>query len=402
MSQISVHHRLIKDLPFEKSPLGRKPKDLTRRRREARRLSELMACTPNFSFVRLGDMQLTMLLGHQLGLKGPVEETHETVSGVSAHGNVGLSMVYAERMWESFERATYVDYCDRMWPNTHLLPRLHLSRSNVLHRNPDPETSYIFLTWMEHEFREYCEDRCIGMVGAEVRLLEQLLKDPEYRSASRGIWPSSATWHFFQPRDDGSNLDDNLDATAEDLRHWIRATGVDTVFVSLGGAAKILCVELASELGVRMFDFGALLRGLTYSRSPGNRSCRGSHLPFLFKLPFELWCTALEIAYPQLSDQQLLAKLHAQLILELQMKELGWTHASWEFDFSAANIRNFRDAHRRYRSRYSSKFHGSTGVQQERARFLEFCGQHSLTVEGRLFRGIALTKKRLSNALINW
>jgi cytidylate kinase len=46
--------------------------------------------------------------------------------------------------------------------------------------------------------------------------------------------------------------------------------GVDTVFLSLGGAAKILCFELAKELDVRMFDFGAMLRALTFSGSPGN------------------------------------------------------------------------------------------------------------------------------------
>jgi len=88
---------------------------------------------------------------------------------------------------------------------------------------------------------------------------------------------------------------------------------------------------------------------------------------------------------PNLSATELLAKVHGQLLLEVLKKEVGWTFASWEFDFSAENVAAFHKAFKEYRGRYSKLFNVSPATKMERAGFLHFCGTHGLTLEGRLF-----------------
>jgi hypothetical protein len=344
-----------------------------------------MADTPGFSFVRLGDGDLILLLAWQEGRSGTLDREGPQIGGAAARQNRAISLRHAERLHRAIERASYVDFYDRIWPNSELLPRLHLSRPAGSYRNPDAETSVIIMTWLEFEFKEYCRGQRIGIMGAEAGLLQELMRDPSFHDASRQYWPVDSEIHILRPRDDGRNLDNNLDLVADDLRQWIRAKRLDTVFLSLGAAAKILCVELADELGVSFFDFGAMLRALTYSGSPGNLAFRGTHLPFLFRVPFVTWCKAMERVWPDLKPQEKLAKVHAQLILEVQEKEVGWTHASWEYDFSKENVAHFKESFREYKRRYRHLFNHSAITRKERADFLHFCGTHKLTWEGRLF-----------------
>jgi len=93
----------------------------------------------------------------------------------------------------------------------------------------------------------------------------------------------------------------------------------------------------------------------------------------------------LEKAMPNLAPAELLAKAHGQLLLELMEKQVGWTCASWEFDFSPANVSAFRRAFKEYRQRYGKLFNSSSATKTERAGFLHFCGIHGLTREGCLF-----------------
>ena len=153
-------------------------------------------------------------------------------------------------------------------------------------------------------------------------------------------------------RDDGRKLDANLDLVKEDLRKFVKENQLDTLFLSLGGGAKILGYELSRELRICCFDFGAMTRALTYSGCDGNRFARSTHSPFLFRIPFETHMDALEKAFPNLAPAELLAKAHGQLLLEVMKKEVGWTFASWEFDFSRENVSAFRRAFKAYRKRY--------------------------------------------------
>jgi len=138
-------------------------------------------------------------------------------------------------------------------------------------------------------------------------------------------------------------------------------------------------------LGICCFDFGAMLRALTYSGCDGNRTARSPHSPFLFRIPFGVYMDALEKAMPNFTPAQLLAKAHGQLLLEVMKKEIGWTFVSWEFDFSRENACAFRTAFQEYRKRYRKLFDASSATKMERAGFLHFCGTHRLTLGGRAF-----------------
>jgi hypothetical protein len=128
-----------------------------------------------------------------------------------------------------------------------------------------------------------------------------------------------------------------------------------------------------------------MLRVLTYSGSDGNRMARATHSPFLFRIPFGIYMDALEKAMPRLAPVELLAKAHAQLLLELVKKEVGWTFTSQEYDFSLENVSNFHRAFKEYKKRYKKLFAVSALTKKERADFLHFCGTHGLTLEGRRF-----------------
>ena len=93
----------------------------------------------------------------------------------------------------------------------------------------------------------------------------------------------------------------------------------------------------------------------------------------------------LEKAMPNLTPAELLAKAHGQLLLEVMKREVGWTFASWEFDFSRGNVSAFRKAFKEYKKRYKKLFTMSQATKTERSGFLHFCGTHGLTREGRLF-----------------
>jgi len=208
---------------------------------------------------------------------------------------------------------------------------------------------------------------------------------PEFRRAAADYWPEKAYIFYHQVRDDGRKLDANLDLVKEDLRGFVKEHRLDTLFLSLGGGAKILAYELSRELGICCFDFGAMSRALTYSGCDGNRTARSTHSPFLFRIPYGVYMNVLEQAMPNLTPAQLLAKAHGQLLLEVVKKEIGWTFVSSDFDFNRENLSNFRNAFKEYRRRYKKLFGLSPLTKKERTGFLHFCGTHRLTLEGRAF-----------------
>ena len=381
--------------PASGSAFGRKDDGHHARLAQAKLLSEQMRSRRPFCFLRMGDMELRYLLAKQDNRLDGVDPGIGPISGTRAYGNPGLSAQHAERLRRAYEEADYVDFHEQNWPNEHLLPRLDLRRAPGSCRNPTKETSLVFLTWTEKEFKQYCRDRRIGFAAAEARLLELLSQTPEFRQAAADYWPDRAQIFYHQVRNDGRDLDANLDVIKEDLRGFANEHRLDTIFLSLGGGAKMLAYELSRELGICCFDFGAMIRALTYSGSDGNRAARSTHSPFLFRIPFDTYMTALERAFPDLTSAELLAKAHGQLLLELMRKEVGWTSVSWDFDFNQQNLSAFRDAFRAYRKRYRKLFRSSSATKMERAGFLHFCGTHRLTIEGRLFLFVFRVKTSL-------
>ena len=367
------------------SVFGKKEDGYGARIGEAKLLSNLMRARRPFCFLRMGDMELAYLLAEQEQGLDRIEFADGPRSGTQGYTNPGLSAKHARRLRRAYERADYVDFHEGNWPNEHLVSRLILERPPGSRRNPTKEASLVFLTWTEKEFKEYCKYRRIGFAGAEARLLELLSQTPEFKLGAADYWPEEAEIFYHQVRNDGRDLDANLDLVKEDLRQFVEAHAVDTLFLSLGGGAKILGYELSRELGICCFDFGAMLRALTYSGCDGNRMARSAHSPFLFRIPFGVYMEALGKAFPNLTPAEVLAKAHGQLLLELLKKEIGWTSVSWEFDFSRENMSAFREGFQEYRRRYRKLFRASSATRMERAGFLHFCGTHRLTWEGRLF-----------------
>lgn len=358
------------------------------RHEEAVRLSCLMQAHRPFCFLRMGDVELKYLLtfqAEQIHELDPSEYSDGNLSGTQGVGNPGLGPRHAERLWNVYEQADYVDFHERNWPNEYLVPELKLVQKAGASHNPDKSTSCIFLTWVEREFKSYCQGRRVGFAGAEAKLLEILSKTEEFHTAAKDYWPTQADIFFHQARNDGRDLDANLDLVKEDLRSFVTENKIDTLFISLGGGAKIIGYELSRELGICCFDFGAMTRALTYSGCDGNRYARSPHSPFLYRISFGAYMDALEEAFPKLSPAQLLAKAHGQLILEVMKKDVGWTYASWEYDFSDINVSAFRSSYKVYNARYRNLFSANADTKKERAGFLHFCGIHSLTLEGRLF-----------------
>jgi len=371
--------------PPSGSPFGKKQDGYDARLAQAKLLSQLMSRRRPFCFLRMGDMELAYMLAQQEQRLEGIDFRDGPTSGTQAYTNPGLSADHAERLRTAYEEADYVDFHEGNWPNEHLVSKLTLKRAPDSHRNATKETSLVFFTWTEREFKQYCSDRRIGFAGAEARLLELLSQTPAFARAAAAYWPENAEVFYHQVRNDGRNLDANLDMVKQDLRQFVKVHEIDTLFLSLGGGAKILGYELSREVGICCFDFGAMIRALTYSGCDGNRMTRSPHSPFLFRIPFGIYMEALEKAMPNLAPAELLAKAHGQLLLELMRKEIGWTSVSWEFDFSEENLSAFRDAFQEYRKRYRKLFRSSSATKMERAGFLHFCGTHKLTLEGELF-----------------
>jgi hypothetical protein len=383
---MTFYEELLRSCPPPSGgPFGKKQDGYDARLVQAKLLSQLMRRRRPFCFLRMGDMELAYLLAQQQQRLDGIDFRDGPTSGTQAYTNPGLSADHAERLRTAYEEADYVDFHEGNWPNEHLVLKLTLKRAPDSHRNATKETSLVFLTWTEREFKEYCSRRRIGFAGAEARLLELLSQTPVFARAAAAYWPESAEVFYHQVRNDGRDLDANLDLVKQDLRQFVKAHEIDTLFLSLGGGAKILGYELSRELGICCFDFGAMIRALTYSGCDGNRAARSPHSPFLFRIPFSVYMEALERAFPNLTPAEVLAKAHGQLLLELMKKEIGWTSVSSEFDFSGENLAGFRGAFRNYRQRYGKLFSLSSETKAERAGFLHFCGTHKLTLEGRVF-----------------
>jgi len=371
--------------PVSGRPFGKKQDGYETRVSQAMLLSELMRNRRPFCFLRMGDMELAYLLAQQEHRLDAVDFRDGPTSGTRAYTNPGLSADYAERLRTAYQEADYVDFHEGNWPNEHLVSKLTLNRAPDSHRNATKEASLVFLTWTEREFKQYCSDRRIGFAGAEARLLKLLSQTAWFARAAAAYWPERAEIFYHQARNDGRELHANLDMVKEDLRRFVTAHEIDTLFLSLGGGAKIIAYELSRELGICCVDFGAMTRALTYSGCDGNRMTRSPHSPFLFRIPFGIYMDALEEAMPNLAPAELLAKAHGQLLLELMKKEVGWTSVSWEFDFGEENVSAFRTAFQEYLRRYRKLFRLSSATKTERAGFLHFCGSHKLTLEGELF-----------------
>jgi hypothetical protein len=238
---------------------------------------------------------------------------------------------------------------------------------------------------MESYFKDFCKKRRVLFCGSEAPILDYISRDKEFIRRGEAYWHEGINAYFLRPRNNGKNISSSFEEIKCDIVNEIVKNKIEVIFLSLGGAAKILCVELAEEYNVIAVDFGAMMRSLTFSGSDGNMAARSTHTVFLFRISFDLYMDAIEKVFPDLRAQDVLAKSHAQLLLELQKKEVGWTHAWCELDMSMENREIFIDGYRKYCSRYKSIFNRNIECKRERLEFLHFCGKHNLTTRGKLF-----------------
>ena len=360
-------------------PVG--PKIVSEERRaEALRLQRLLEANEAFSFIRVGDFEFALLEDG----KDPVGNGAAwDIAGTEPRGSTGLDGRHCEDLIDAIRQADFVDFLDLNWPENFepLLRYRSLAKATC----SSYRASYILGTWVEHHFKSYCQGRRVLFCGAEAPILENLCKDLEYLNDAKEFFEPGEGTFFLRPRKDGRNLANNLDGIREDIIDCVRENQIDTVFLSLGAGAKILCVNLARELGIHAIDFGAFMRALCYSGSDGNRAARSTHSVFLFRVPFFTYMMAVEKAFPNLMPSELLAKAHAQLLIEIQQKEIGWSHDSFEYNFCNEHRKKFEKAHRAYRRKYQRFFRSSPPAKKERFGFMHFCGKNELTLEGRIF-----------------
>lgn len=382
-----------------------RPTNVAIRQSECRRISELMSAERPFSFLRLGDMELMFLIACQNNVPvywaSAAESEAGRVSSSLAFGHPGLKPGQAARLQAAYENCSYLDFHDGWLTNQREFPKWRFERSASLHRNPGPEASQLFFDWLRFEFRSYVAGRRCLLAGAEAGILRELWRDPEYRLAAKDYWPEDASV-IFHP--EVRRVGEHLDAIKADLSAAIRANKIDAAFISLGGASKILCYELANEEGICAFDFGSLMRGLTYSGSDGHNFFRTTHYPFYFRVPFGVFMKALQRSAPHLRADQLLAKAHAQLALELIRKEEGWSYASeWSgvdcLDLGAENRTNFWAAYEIYCREFRHLGQQSDGAAAQVQEFAAWRKHLGLGLDGKIHRAVFDAKVAARRAL---
>jgi hypothetical protein len=356
----------------------------------AKVLTDLMEANSKFSFLRLGDGELGFLL-HMQGSERDYARRDLGPSCEIAHGNPALTAKDYVRLLRSFECCSVIDLHSQLTYNAEHLGRLRWDRSSSTIGTASSGRTALLFTWVHHELRTYVSRHRSVFCGAEASLLRELLTDVEFRQAAAPYLPADSAIHFLQPRHDGVRVSEDLDDIKSDLAALVREQQIDTIFVSLGGGAKILCHELAEELGIRAIDFGSALRALTFSGSDGQAAWRSSHHPFLFRVPIHVYLRALRRAHPDIDPVTLIAKAHAQLCLELQHKVLlqATTSAANDgamFDASGENLRNFKEAYAYYREHILPLGDSSAEASRLIAEFRHWRRKHGLGWDGRLFQ----------------
>jgi hypothetical protein len=317
-------------------------------RQAASDLSRLMISQRPFSYIRMGDMELGLLLAQQHGAdpgweKLPLNQARSS-KVVFTHPGIGQTEV--PRLRRAYERADFVDFHNRAWVNRELLPMLQLDRSPDAAGSEGEEDSIIFVPWLRYEFRNYTNGRRCLFAGGEASLLRELWSDDRYREVAKEIVNFDCVAFFEQQY----RVTGRIDEIKEKLKQRISDDKIDTLFLSLGGAAKALCVEIAEETGICTFDFGSLMRSLTYAGSDGRAFYRSAHHPFVFRVPFDVYMDAMERAHLDMNPEERLVKAQCQVHMDAINFQEGEVKGT--IFQQASNRELFAASYRRYKQRY--------------------------------------------------
>lgn len=350
-------------------------------------LAEILQSGQNASFIRLGDGEVRFITecADRLWADGKYDRTERPRSPSEATGTLGLLGKDFGRLVHAYRSATVVDTYDFIPYNKRRYEQVQRIIRGSARQMSSRSDCLLINEWTRGYLREFLLHRRVVMCGGESRLWEQLMSDPLYEEAANAYLPSrnSRRIEWVHPPEDGRNPSLNLEAIKELLLARVRDTGADAVFLSLGGVAKILAVELSEAAGVVAIDFGSMMRALTYSGSDGQAFWRATHNPFFFRVPFGVWMKAFERAHPEMDSSQITAKAQCQLALELQRKQIGaWVnadvHDQQSLDLGKDNIEHFREAYALYRTLIVDRFHGDSRVVRQLTEFDRWCAERSV------------------------
>lgn len=322
---------------------------------EADRLDAFLRETNPCSFIRLGDGEVQWYRQASSSRPSVRYGFTDSVDIEIANGVAGLEPRHFERFKQALARCTFLDRCDYLPPVAEFIAEGLLPRSASSPANTSPGVSNIIFEWTHRHLGSWLRSHRCLIAGAEAALLRELWSDRAYHACAEPvIGPDCPAPWFHQVREDGRNYSENLDLIKEDLVRMIREERIEVLFLSLATGAKILCKELAEELGVRAIDFGSMTRALCYAGSSGYQANRDMHSPFFFHVPMDVHMQALRRAFPRLTSAQLAGKAHAQIVLEVHPHlpcafntSLGVDGGS--LDLSPDNLRRFKTALRHYR-----------------------------------------------------
>lgn len=308
------------------------PKDI--RSQAIEHLHQFLGRGGETSYLRMGDGELGYLMNSR-----DVKLT-------------GLDPCHYQRLVIAYQNCSYLDLCMNQDYNRQNFPRINLSIASQTYINNHPKTGNLIRDWTYYKLHDYLLGRRCLIVGAEAAILEKLYQDQDYRKLTQKFWLEENSVFFLQPRDQGNNLKESLDLIKLDILVLVLKYNIDTVFISLGGCAKILCYEIAQQLQVTTIDWGSILRGLAYSGSRGD-SYTSDYCPYFVRFPFQNYMQAVEKAHPELDQVSLLSIAQAQLKLELNRKvpKIGQV----VLDFCRENIQQFQKGLEIYRTNYVSK-----------------------------------------------
>jgi hypothetical protein len=363
------------------------------RRAEASRLTGLMERTVPFTYLRLGDGELLLLIEWQEGKIPQGARDSGAVRPIfHAQGVTGLRLQDYPRMLRAFEDCSYLDTFLRVPYNAKNNHRLRLNRSPLGVDSPSADLSQIFFEWGYCELPSYIKrHRCV-FYGAEAPLLRELLADERYRRATGHFWKFPVDVTCVGVPNDGRNAAQALDEIKSDLIKVIRDVGADTLLLSLSSPAKILCQEIATELQIRCFDLGSILLALTYSATPGYAVARNSHNPFFFRVPFDVYMDCLARAYSNMPMTSLVAKAQAQLCFDLLRKEpmnsfVPEVSQRSNFDPSPQNMQHFQESLQEYIARFGAFLRDTAEGRRLDSEFKQWCVERGWGIRGKLFLG---------------
>lgn len=363
-----------------------------KRRKAAAELTSVLCNNASFSFVKIGDRELSWLLLLQSNQEAHYysyyPQTGFTCEAV--HGVAGLEICHYKRFIESLEKCSFLDLGNNVPFIRENLYKLKINRNPNLLTNDSPDTANIMFEWTFFEMKKYVADHRCLFASAEAALQRELLSDYRYRKIASSFWPDTERIWFHQIRDDGRYYSENLDLIKEDLREDILKNKIDTIFISLATGAKILCYELAKEMEIRAVDFGSMLRGLTNSGTPGYQTARAAHNPFFFRVPFDVYMDALEKAHPNLPFPCIISKAIAQLLLELQKRSFfvfntAYGYTGGQVVLSGTNLSNFRDSLRSFRRRYLFRVKQDSELRELYKKFDFWCLKIGIGFRGKIF-----------------